>query len=124
MGVKKNQGRNNTPTRCSTSRKKTVAVETSQPTPSARQRKARNIGTASSIEKPTAGTRINAVGTTTANMTTDARACESTTEVGIISRGKRTLRIRFALATIEPAASWVAAWKNVQTASPLRMNSG
>src|SRR5438093_13732675 len=124
MGVRKNQGKNSTATRCSTSRKKTVAVDTSQPTPSARQRNARNIGTARNIEKSTAGTRINAVGTTTANITSDASACESTTEVGMISRGKRTLRIRFALATIEPAASWVAAWKNVQTANPLRMNSG
>ena len=106
------------------SRKKTVAVETSQPTPSARQRKARNIGAARNIDQPTAGTRISAVGTTTANMTSEASACANTTEVGMISRGKRTLRIRFAFATIDPAASWVAAWKNVQTASPLRTKIG
>ena len=31
---------------------------------------------------------------------------------------------RLAFATIDPAASCVAAWKNVQTARPLRMNSG
>ena len=57
-------------------------------------------------------------------MTSEATACASTTDVGITSRGNRTLRIRFAFATIEPDATCVAAWKNVQTARPLRMKSG
>jgi len=86
--------------------------------PSTRQKSPAATTGSSSSDASRFPRTISATGTSSTSITANVTACTAATDAGIVSRGKRTLRMSGAFTTSDGAADKSAWEKNTQTTSP------
>ena len=110
--------------RCSTSRKITVAPATTTASPLASAIRGTSSGIAAQNVVRVSGRTMRLMGTMIVSITSSVVRFVATTESGSSWRGNRTCFTRFAWPSRLVDDIWTADWKNIQLMSPEITNSG
>ena len=124
IGVRKNHGTSSAATMNSTSRKSTLSEATASARPETNPTTSAASGIASHSVPRVRGRAMKSTTSSTASITTKLTRWATTTDSGTSWRGKRVLRMRLALSSIERVEDCSAAAKNVHTARPESRKSG